>query len=144
MITLHFLWLAFSSFDFRSLLFKNCEMTCRETLPQEICHKHLDSCTHNEFKHFVLDCWPCSVLHRKKIELLLLKYLMKLVYNFGVFGDNVQPTETWKGRSLFQQNFCLGQRSQVISQWKGAWASDLTLRAHVLLTSLAPFLRLCL
>lgn len=43
---------------------------------------------------------------------------MKLVWNFGVFGDAVQPTETWKGRNLLKQNFCLEKEVQLSATGK--------------------------
>lgn len=73
-------------------------MTFGEILPQEICHKHLDSCTHNELKHLLCSV-PMTLLcptqkKKKNFKQLLLKYLMELVGNFCVFRDSVQLTET--------------------------------------------------
>lgn len=137
MITVHFLWLAFSGFDFSSSLFKFCEQTFRTTLPHEICHKHLDSCTHmNRSTYFVLYYWPCCVLHEKKIKTISPSVSVWwnlfgiLVYLETVFGQQKHE----EGR-----NFCLGQRSLSISNWELHGASQVMVMAWALLPSFPPF-----
>lgn len=124
MITVHFLWLVFSSFDFSSSLFKFCEQTLRTTLAHEICHKHLDSCTHmNRNTYFVLYYWPCSVLHGKNLKRFLLKCLMKLVWNICVFGASVQLTEAWRGKEFLF-------RTKKFVDWPLGTAWGLTAHLH--------------